>query len=71
MAVIWLYFFDSKLISFTKNLKKSKRNEFEIVDILNQYLKKKKIIYNIFGRESTGYKDVSTRILNEKTNMIK
>ena len=41
LAITGLYFFDKNLLKFTTNLKKSKRNEFEIVDILNQYLKRK------------------------------
>lgn len=71
LAVTGLYFFDSKLISFTKNLKKSKRNEFEIVDILNQYLKKKKLSYELLGRGSTWFDVGSPRILNEASDFIK
>ena len=34
-AVTGFYFFDNKVISYAKKLKPSKRNELEIVDLLN------------------------------------
>ena len=37
LAVTGLYFFDNKAIGYSKNLKPSKRNEIEIVDLLNKY----------------------------------
>ncbi len=49
-AIPGLYFFDHNLLKFAKNIKPSKRNELEIVDILNQYLKLKKLNLKIFGR---------------------
>jgi len=36
--IIGLYIFDSKYFDYYKNIKKSDRGEYEIVDILNQYL---------------------------------
>ena len=41
LAITGLYFFNHKVINFAKSLKPSKRNELEIVDLLNIYLKKK------------------------------
>ena len=35
-----LYFFDNKVIEFTKKLKPSKRGELEIIDLLNIYKEK-------------------------------
>ena len=40
LAVTGLYFFDNKVVNYSKNLKPSKRNEIEIVDLLNKYKKK-------------------------------
>jgi len=37
LAVTGLYFFDNKVINYTKQLKPSKRNEVEIVDLLKKY----------------------------------
>ncbi len=38
-AIPGLYFFDKKAFEFAKKIKLSKRGEFEIVDVLNEYLK--------------------------------
>ena len=40
LAVTGLYFFDNEVVKFSKTLKPSKRNELEIVDLLNKYRKK-------------------------------
>ena len=37
-AITGLYFFDNSVINKAKKVKRSKRGEFEIVDILKQYL---------------------------------
>lgn len=39
-AVPGFYIFDSNIVKIAKSLKPSKRNELEIIDILNHYLKK-------------------------------
>ena len=49
-AVTGMYMFDQKVISLTKKLKPSKRNELEITNLLNFYLKKNKLNYEILGR---------------------
>ena len=43
LAVTGLYFFDNKVIKYAKELKPSKRNELEIVDLLNKYKKRNKL----------------------------
>jgi len=50
LAVTGLYFFDKKVVEYTKKLKPSSRNELEIADLLNVYLKKKKLSSDILGR---------------------
>ena len=50
LAVTGLYFFDNKVIEYTKKLKPSKRGELEIIDLLNAYLKKKQIKPEYLGR---------------------
>ena len=50
LAVTGLYFFDNKVIKYCENLKPSKRNEIEIVDLLNKYRKKKKLSAEFLGR---------------------
>ena len=50
LAVTGLYFFDNKVVQFSKKLKPSKRNELEIVDLLNKYKKNKKLNAHFLGR---------------------
>tara|TARA_B100001027_G_C16257749_1_gene327817 strand:+ start:810 stop:1679 length:870 start_codon:yes stop_codon:yes gene_type:complete len=50
LAVTGLYFFDNKVVEFTKKLKPSKRGELEIVDLLNIYRRNKKLNADFIGR---------------------
>ena len=50
LAITGLYFFDNKVVNFSKTLKASKRKELEIVDLLNKYKKKKKLSAEFLGR---------------------
>ena len=53
LAVTGLYFFDNKVIKYSKNLKPSNRKELEIIDLLNKYKKKKKLSVELIGRGGT------------------
>ncbi len=50
LAITGLYFFDNKVIDYSKSLKPSKRNELEIVDLLNKYKKNNKLSAEFLGR---------------------
>ena len=50
LAVTGLYFFDNNVINYSKSLKPSKRNELEIVDLLNKYRKKNMLKSEFLGR---------------------
>ncbi len=50
LAITGLYFFDNKVVNFAKKLKPSKRNELEIVDLLNIYRKKNRLTADLIGR---------------------
>lgn len=52
-VVTGLYHYDKNVVKYCKLLKKSKRNEYEITDLNNIYLKKKKLKYEILGRGYT------------------
>ena len=52
-AVTGFYFFDNKVVEFTKKLKPSKRNELEIIDLLNIYKNKNKLKAEFIGRGGT------------------
>lgn len=49
-AVTGLYFFDNNVVHYAKSLKPSKRNELEIIDLLNKYKIKKKLSAEFLGR---------------------
>ena len=50
LAVTGLYFFDNKVVKFANKLKPSKRNELEIVDLLNSYRKINQLSSEFLGR---------------------
>ena len=50
LAVTGLYFFDNKVINYSKKLRPSKRKELEIVDLLNKYKNKNKLSAQFLGR---------------------
>ena len=53
LAITGLYFFDNKAVALSKKLKPSKRREMEITDLLNNYLKRKKLKAEFIGRGGT------------------
>ena len=50
LAVTGLYFFDKKVVEYSKQLKPSRRGELEIIDLLNKYKKKNKLKAEFLGR---------------------
>ena len=49
-AITGLYFFDNKVVEFSKQLKPSSRNEIEIIDLLNKYKKSNNLHADFIGR---------------------
>jgi len=50
LAITGLYFFDNKVIEYSKKLKPSKRGEIEIVDLLNKYKTTNNLYADFLGR---------------------
>ena len=50
LAITGLYFFDNKVVKYSKKLKPSKRGEVEIVDLLKIYKSKKQLSADLIGR---------------------
>ena len=50
LAITGLYFFDNKVVNYSKKLKPSKRGEVEITDLLNKYKLKGKLKADFIGR---------------------
>ena len=69
-AITGLYFFDNKVVKFVKKLKPSKRNELEIVDLLNEYKKKKSLTAEIIGRGGAWLDTGSIEDFYKTTNFV-
>ena len=50
LAITGLYFFDNKVVDYSKKLKPSKRGEIEIVDLLKKYKKTNSLYADFLGR---------------------
>jgi glucose-1-phosphate thymidylyltransferase len=70
LAVTGLYFFDNKVITLSKSLKPSKRNEIEIVDLLNKYRNKKQLNAEIIGRGGAWLDTGSIKDFNDTSNFV-
>ena len=70
LAVTGLYFFDNNVVKYSKELKMSKRNELEIVDLLNKYKKKNKLSAEIIGRGATWLDTGSIEDFNSASNFV-
>ena len=69
-AVTGLYFFDNKVIEFTKKLKPSKRKELEIIDLLNIYKKKNKLKAELIGRGGSWLDTGSIQDFHDAANFV-
>ncbi|MFV0337552.1 MAG: sugar nucleotidyltransferase, partial [Chthoniobacterales bacterium] len=58
-AVPGIYFFDSRVVEFTKSLTPSPRGELEILDLAKEYLKRGELRVELFGR-GTAWLDTGT-----------
>ncbi len=70
LAVTGLYFFDNKVVNFCKSLKPSKRNELEIVDLLNKYKNNNKLTAEIIGRGGAWLDTGSIENFNDTANFV-
>ena len=71
LVIPGIYFFDKNVVSYCKNLVKSKRKELEIVDLINMYLKKNLAKFKEIGRGISWLDMGSFDDLNECTNYIR
>jgi len=71
LAIPGIYFFDKKVVNYCKNLKKSKRGELEIVDLMKLYLVDNSAKFSVIGR-GISWLDMGTfDDLNDCSNYIR
>lgn len=70
-AVTGMYMFDQNVTSLSRKLKPSKRNELEISDLLNLYLKKNKLNYRILGRSYSWFDAGTHKTLLSASEFVK
>jgi glucose-1-phosphate thymidylyltransferase len=70
LAVTGLYFFDNKVIEYSKSLKPSSRNELEIIQLLNKYKNKKQLKAEYIGRGATWLDTGNIKDFYDASNFI-
>jgi glucose-1-phosphate thymidylyltransferase len=70
LAITGLYFFDNNVIKYSESLRPSKRGELEITDLLNKYLKNKKLNAEFIGRGGTWLDTGSIEDFYNATNFV-
>ena len=69
-AITGIYFFDKDVINKIKKIKPSKRGELEITDLINLYLKEKKLKYKVLGRGNIWFDMGTVESINEVNSLI-
>ena len=70
-AVVGLYFYDNDVVKYAKNLKLSKRGEYEITDLNKIYLKNNKLDCEVFGRGFAWLDTGTIASLNDAANYVR
>ena len=71
LAITGLYFFDGNAPQIAKSLKKSKRGEYEMVDLLDVYFRKDQLSVKVLPR-GTAWLDTGTfQSLNDAANFVR
>ena len=70
LAITGFYLFDKNVVNLSKKLKPSKRKELEIVDLMKEYLKNKKLDAEFMGRGSAWLDTGTIQNLNETAQFI-
>lgn len=71
IAITGLYIFDNKVIEIAKKVKPSKRNELEITDVINDYLKENKLNVELLNKNDKWFDTGTPESLFEATQYIR
>ena len=71
IALTGLYIFDNKVIDIAKKVKPSKRNELEIKDVINEYLKENKLNVELLNKNDKWFDTGTPESLFEATQYVR
>lgn len=71
IAITGLYIFDNKVIDIAKKVKPSKRNELEITDVINEYLKENKLNVELLNKNDKWFDTGTPESLFEATEYVR
>lgn len=71
IAITGLYIFDNKVIEIAKKIKPSKRNELEITDVINEYLKENKLKVELLNKNDKWFDTGTPESLFEATEYVR
>ena len=71
IAITGLYIFDNKVIDIAKKVKPSKRNELEITDVINEYLKENKLKVELLNKNDKWFDTGTPESLFEATQYVR
>ena len=71
IAITGLYIFDNKVIEIAKKIKPSKRNELEITDVINEYLKENKLNVKLLNKNDKWFDTGTPESLFEATQYVR
>lgn len=71
IAITGLYIFDNKVIDIAKKIKPSKRNELEITDVINEYLKENKLNVELLNKNDKWFDTGTPESLFEATQYVR
>lgn len=70
-AIVGLYFYDNRVVKYAKQLKPSKRGEYEITDLNKKYLEKGELDCVLFGRGFSWLDTGTIDSLNDASNYVR
>lgn len=71
IAITGLYIFDNKVIEIAKKIKPSKRNELEITDVINEYLKEDQLNVELLNKNDKWFDTGTPESLFEATEYVR